>query len=81
MLADIGTRRGITLKDVNEKSQWIIGHPWMLQDQSKFPIWTSEEVKRNDSDPAETMEQVESHTSKVDDIIKNYYQDYHSQST
>ena len=73
MLADIGTRRGVTLKDVDEKSLWINGHPWMIQAQSKFPIWTPEEVKPKDSDLGETKKDIESHTSKIDDKVKSYY--------
>ncbi|XP_066927641.1 uncharacterized protein [Clytia hemisphaerica] len=38
MIADIGTRKGATLKDVSRTSTWINGFDWMHLDHSQFPI-------------------------------------------
>ena len=38
MIADLGTRRGVTLKDVNQESVWINGEPWMHKERSELPI-------------------------------------------
>ena len=38
MIADIGTRRGATIQDVDCDSDWINGYEWMRKDQSDFPI-------------------------------------------
>ena len=38
MLADIGTRRGKSLRDIDDASIWINGFDWMQNDCSSFPI-------------------------------------------
>ena len=38
MIADLGTRRGVTLKDVNQEFIWINGTPWMHKERSELPI-------------------------------------------
>ena len=38
MVADIGTRRGAKLSDVNSSSEWINGYKWMHKDSSTFPM-------------------------------------------
>ena len=45
MIADIGTRRGATLKDISAESVWINGYPWMKLDVKEFPTKTIEEIK------------------------------------
>jgi len=42
MMADIGTRKGATLQDVNQSSVWVNGLPWMKQDSSTFPMQHAE---------------------------------------
>ena len=44
MIADKGTRRGSTLKDVDQESEWMNGCEWMKQDSSSLPIKSVREV-------------------------------------
>ena len=53
MPADIGTRKGATLKDVDQDSPWINGLPWMADDEENFPTQTIEEIKLNQQELAE----------------------------
>ena len=50
MLADIATRKGATLDDVNSNSIWINGHPWLRGDKSTFPTKTVSQINFNSSD-------------------------------
>ena len=59
MIADLGTRKGATLQDVNQDSAWINGHQWMKLDCSRFPIKSAENLKLTESDMTEV--QKESH--------------------
>ena len=52
MIADIGTRRGVTIEDVKEGSVWNSGFEWMRKDQSEFPMYTYNEVKEQVSSSA-----------------------------
>ena len=45
MIADIGTRKGATLSDVDSNSLWINGFDWMKKDKSQFPVKAVEELK------------------------------------
>ena len=45
MIADLGTRRGVTLSDVGPDSPWINGHDWMRLDSSEFPVKTIADIK------------------------------------
>ena len=38
MIADIGTRKGTKLKDVDQASQWINGYDWMRKYSKVFPV-------------------------------------------
>ena len=38
MIADLGTRRGVSIQDVSQNSSWFKGYQWMTDDSSKFPI-------------------------------------------
>ena len=38
MIADIGTRRGATIQDVDQSSAWINGFDWMHLPTTQFPI-------------------------------------------
>ena len=38
MIADLGTRRGVKLADVDMNSSWFNGYEWMRKDKSTFPI-------------------------------------------
>ena len=45
MIADLGTRPGATIKDVDQDSTWNCGYPWMKLPVNEFPMKTCEEVK------------------------------------
>ena len=45
MVADIGTRREATVKDVLPDPVWDIGLPWMTKDVSGFPGTRYEDAK------------------------------------
>ena len=45
MVADIGTRKGVTLKDIDSSSQWINGYDWMRLDKSEFPVKSVGDLK------------------------------------
>ena len=44
MIADVGTRKGASLNDVNRNSNWINGFHWMTEHKSKFPVKSVEEI-------------------------------------
>ena len=44
MPADIGTRKGATVKDIGPDSQWINGFPWMRGPESEFPMKSADEL-------------------------------------
>eukprot|EP00794_Sanderia_malayensis_P002417 gene2417-biopygen1303 len=50
MIADLGTRRGATIADVDKESQWIYGMDWMKLPESEFPMKSSEDLKVSESD-------------------------------
>jgi len=45
MIADLGTRKGVKLKDVNSESNWINGYNWMKLDELEFPTMCLEQIK------------------------------------
>ena len=45
MPADLGTRKGATLKDVDMDSSWQNGFDWMKLNESEFPVKTYNEIK------------------------------------
>ena len=49
MVADIGTRKGVSLEEVGCESVWINGFDWMKKDQVEFPVMTVDEVKLDSS--------------------------------
>ena len=53
MPADIGTRKGATVADINQDSDWINGLAWMRGREEDFPTLTIEEIKLNQQDMAE----------------------------
>ena len=50
MLADIGTRKGATMKDISDDSIWINGDEWTHGDESTFPIKSFREAILTKSD-------------------------------
>ena len=47
MIADLGTRRCVSIDEINQNSHWIQGYPWMKQDESTFPDQTVQEISLN----------------------------------
>ena len=45
MIADLGTRPGATIEEVDQNSAWYRGYPWMRLPVTEFPVKTCEEVK------------------------------------
>jgi len=43
MIADIGTRRCVSIDEVNQSSTWTNGFPWMFKSKSEFPSMTIED--------------------------------------
>ena len=46
----MGTRRGSTIADISSDSQWINGFHWMHGPKDKFPVFSVEEVKFQQTD-------------------------------
>ena len=44
MIADLGTRKGMTINDVGPNSKWINGFPWMRGHSKDFPLKTASEI-------------------------------------
>ena len=44
-IADLGTRSGAQIKDVNQSSDWINGLTWMHLPSSKFPVQSADDLK------------------------------------
>ena len=76
MVADIGTRKGVMLEDINQDSVWINGLPLMKLDKSEFPMSTSDEIKLNESESNEMRKEVEVHISnqfKIPNELRDRY--------
>jgi len=69
MIADLGTRKGATLVDVNKESTWINGFDWMQLDHSKFPIKTAQELKLNESEISEVHKESHFYKKATAEII------------
>ena len=59
MVADIGTRRGATLKDVDQNSVWINGYPWMKLHANEFPTLRPDQIRLSDADSAEIKKEMD----------------------
>lgn len=60
MIADLGTRRGATLNDVNQDSDWIQGMKWMKLESSDFPIKSVGELNLNNQEFDEVAKETQS---------------------
>ena len=45
MPADIGTRKGVKISDIEQDSSWISGFSWMNKHEKDFPVFTIEQIK------------------------------------
>ena len=50
MIADLGTRRGVSINDVSADSTWVNGFDWMSGNKADFPITAVKDLKLNQSD-------------------------------
>ena len=77
MIADLGTRRGITLEDINSSSQWINGLSWMTKEVD-FPMETVRELSWSSDEVNQIKEEIPSNR-EFNDVSIN--QQVHSAST
>ena len=57
MIADLGTRRGATIKDVDQSSSWINGFSWMTKDSSIFPVQNASELNLSNAQVSEVQKE------------------------
>lgn len=57
MPADIGTRKGATLEDVQQSSTWIQGLDWMTKDSSEFPMKSINQLKLSTEEMTEARKE------------------------
>ena len=50
MIADLGTRKGVTISDISDKSVWVNGYEWTKYEKEKFPIKSYSQIKLNNED-------------------------------
>ena len=43
-ISDLGTRRGVKIKDISSDSEWQNGKPWMRESECNFPVKTVSEI-------------------------------------
>ena len=75
MPADLGTRKGATLSDVDINSAWQNGFNWMKLSESEFPIKTYEEVKNTCIAASEKSNEVISTSNAHQSSYLTHYQD------
>ena len=68
MVADIGTRRGATIKDVSTGSVWIEGYDWMKLDVSMFPVKTMEEIKLDSREIKDVKKEMMTIGGKIENL-------------
>ena len=44
IIADMGTRKGAKIKDIEQDIEWINGKPWMSMDESDFPLKNVQDI-------------------------------------
>jgi hypothetical protein len=70
MIADIGTRKGVSLQEVKSNSAWINGYEWMKKPLEDLPIMSINQVKlTNEEVSASSKEQ---HSSIIDTKNHNF---------
>ena len=75
MIADMGTRRGKKLKDVDQNSVWINGFTWMHEESSLFPSKSPQEIKLGNDEMQEVKKempfQCEKEGEQVNEVFHN----------
>ena len=69
LIADLGTRRGAKLKDVDSNSAWINGYDWMRKPESSFPIISVKDLRLSESDSESFKKEVFAPYDNVEDLI------------
>ena len=78
MIADLGTRRGAVLNEVDANSEWMNGMQWMTLPEEEFPTYTVAEVKINNSQLDEVKKETFNifnihYTKKIPDEVQQRY--------
>ena len=76
MIADLATRKGATLHDVNMNSTWQNGFAWMKLDSSKFPILSPDEIKLSDADIKHVNIETKAHVLRYQKIPEEVRERY-----
>ena len=58
MIADIGTRKGAQIQDIDSNSDWINGYPWMRLSNLDFPVKTYTDMSLDGSDLKSVTEEM-----------------------
>ena len=69
MIADLGTRKGVTIDDVRPDSDWINGFEWMRGDVSDFPVKTIDEMVMRDEAKCEADKE----KINIDSLVNHAY--------
>ena len=77
MIADLGTRRGTTLEDINSSSQWSNGLSWMNKEVEGFSMKTGRELSLSSGKVNQIKEEIQSN-KEFNDVSTN--QQAHSAS-
>ena len=80
MIADLGTRKGVSLEDVNQDSSWTNGFHWMSLDEPEFPTCKVNEINLNNSQldearkeyPYEYLESIYLQRLVPDEVTQRY---------
>ncbi len=62
MIADIGTRPGATLEDIDQNSVWVNGFEWMKKEENHFPASTVDDLKISSCEMQEALKEIIPHT-------------------
>ncbi|XP_066914563.1 uncharacterized protein [Clytia hemisphaerica] len=60
-IADLGTRPGAQIKDVDQSSNWINGLPWMRLPSSQFPTQSADQLKLTAQQQSEVQKEKSFH--------------------
>ena len=50
MIADLGTRKGAMVSDIDPDSEWCGGYEWMKKELTEFPVKSIKEIKLKESE-------------------------------
>ena len=73
MIADIGTRRGIKLKDIDQNSTCINGFKWMHEEKQNFPMKPINQLKLQETEMKGSQNEIPLHSSRNQESEIFYY--------